>query len=264
MTVYTLAACPVCGEEDGSPIADRDDILREMELLWEFHGRRLRPEVPPASLLDRVAFSQEPPLRLVRCTGCGTILRSPREAPGAVRERYAGESVDPAVLAALFAAQAAGYRAQARRLTRALGRAGHGLEVGSYVGAFLAAARSAGWRFEGVDVNEGASALAREHGFAVTAGTLGDVPRQRRFDAVAIWNCFEQLPDPREAVRLAHERLIPGGVLAVRVPNGSAYARLRAHLEGPLARPVTLALALYGFRTTTAGRPLHRLRLLQD
>lgn len=267
MTVYTLTTCPVCGGEAGTQIADRDDILREMELLWQFHGHRLRPEVPPARLLDRVVFSQEPPLRLVRCAGCGTILRHPRERASAVEERYATESVESEVLAALFDAQVAGYAAQARRLTRVLRRAGTGLEVGSYVGAFLAAARSLGWRFEGLDVNRGAVAFARERGLVVTPGTLDDVPPHSRFDAIAVWNCFEQLPDPRAAASLARERLVRGGILAVRVPNGAFYARLRLHLQGHLAGPTTVALALNNLLTFPYGHGFtvaSLTRLLED
>ena len=71
---------------------------------------------------------------------------------------------------------------------------GSGLEVGSYVGAFLDAARARGWRFEGVDVNEGASRFARAQGLTVTVGTIDEVPATRRFDAVAIWNCLDQFP----------------------------------------------------------------------
>src|SRR3712207_8154521 len=42
-------------------------------------GRRLKTGVPVERLTDRVAFSQKPPLRLVRCEGCGTVYRNPRE-----------------------------------------------------------------------------------------------------------------------------------------------------------------------------------------
>jgi SAM-dependent methyltransferase len=113
--------------------------------------------------------------------------------------------------------------------------------VGSYVGGFLAAAAAAGWRFEGLDVNEAVAEFARRKGFTVTIGTLEELGRDRAVDAVAIWNCFDQLPDPRRAARAARALLRPGGLVAIRVPNGGVYAALRPALDGFMA-PVARAL----------------------
>ena len=221
-----------------------------MEVLWEFHLRRLREGTPPRQLVDRVAFSQDPALRLERCVDCGLVFRNPRERANELTDIYAGEEPGQAVLEALHQTQRRSYRAQARRLTEVAGRPGHGLEVGSYVGAFLAAARERGWRFEGVDVNAHSASFTRRLGFDVCPGELGDVAAGRRFDAVAIWNVFEQLADPRQAAQLARERLRAGGVLAVRVPNGACYAALRERLDGPFGALVRAVLAhdnLLGF-----------------
>ncbi len=241
----TLALpCPACGETRSTELASSDEIRGEVERLWAYHGRRLRPEVPPSRLMDRAVFSQPPPIRLVTCDGCGTVLREPRAAADGVAETYAAEAPSPELLATLLEGQRRSYRTQARRLTRALGRTGSGLEVGSYAGAFLVAAREAGWRFEGVDVNARAAGFARARGYPVRPGTIEDIPPGRRFDAVAIWNCFEQLPEPRSAARAARALLEPGGLLAVRVPNGALYAALRRRLDGPLAGVAGGLLAL--------------------
>lgn len=263
---YTLdLPCPACAGSATTEIANAPEIAAEVEALRAFHEARLRPGVPPERLKDRVVFSQPPPIRLVRCDVCGTVLREPREAPDRITELYAGEHAAAGALAALFETQRREYRAQARRLARLLGRTCTGVEVGSYVGAFLAAARERGWRFEGVDVNDDASAFARGRGFAVTHGTLEDVPSSRRFDAVAFWNCFDQLADPRAAARLARERLAPGGVLALRVPNGGFYAAVRRRLNGATAAPATTMLAVnnllafpyrHGFTPDSLGRLL--------
>jgi hypothetical protein len=117
------------------------------------------------------------------------------------------------------------------------------------VGAFLAAARDAGWTFEGLDVNERAASFACAMGFRVTVGELHDIVG-RRFDTVAIWNCFDQLPDPRSAATTARALLNRGGVIAIRVPNGDAYATVRRALRGPLAGWARAVLAhnnLLGF-----------------
>ncbi|HZO18280.1 MAG TPA: methyltransferase domain-containing protein [Gemmatimonadaceae bacterium] len=234
MVSYDLTACPVCAASDAVEIASADDARAEMEMLWEFHQRRLRPGTPPRALADRVAFSQHPPLRLARCGRCTLIYRNPRERASELIETYVTELPDEATLRTLHENQRRAYRTQVRRLEQSHGRRGAGLEVGSYVGAFLGAARDAGWMFEGLDVNEAAAAFACRMGFRVTVGQLDDIAGQR-FDAVAIWNCFEQLPDPRAAAVSARRLLNTGGTLALRVPNGQAYATMRRALSTPLA-----------------------------
>lgn len=233
MPSYDLTACPVCGSNDADEIASGDDARGEMEELWEFHQRRLRPGTPPRALADRVTFSQDPPLRVAQCRQCSLVYRNPRERATELVETYASEIPDDATLRTLHENQRRAYRTQVRRLEREHGRRGSGLEVGSYVGAFLAAARDAGWTFEGLDINERAAAFACRMGFRVTVGELDDI-RGRRFDAVAIWNTFEQLPDPRAAAVTARRLLNTGGTLAIRVPSGEAYVTLRRIRRGPL------------------------------
>src|SRR3954466_11196264 len=111
------------------------------------------------------------------------------------------------VLRALHDAQVTALRVQARALRRALGHAGTGLEVGSYVGAFLAAARDEGLQFEGLDINANVNAFVRTMGFTVHDGELASFDADRTFDAVAIWNTFDQLADPRAAVNAAAKLL---------------------------------------------------------
>ncbi|HVE78468.1 MAG TPA: methyltransferase domain-containing protein [Gemmatimonadaceae bacterium] len=266
---YELAPCVVCGRADGEMLAGPDEVRAEVEALWDFHQRRLRAGTPPASLLDRVAFSQDPPLRVARCGGCGLVYRNPVERASELRETYARDEVDAGVLRALHETQRPAYRAQARRLTRVRGRAGSGLEVGSYVGAFLAAAGERGWRFQGVDVNPHTNAFTRGLGFQVADGTIEAVAAERpglRLDAVAIWNCLDQLADPRAAVRAARRVLAPAGVLAVRVPNGAFYAAWRRRLRGPagpLARALLAQNNLLAFPYRFGFTPAALARLLE-
>lgn len=250
-TALELTRCPVCGAAEARELADADGVREEMEALWEFHTARLDAATPPARLADRVAFSQRPPVRVVECARCGLVYRNPTERPWALEDTYEGEAPDDDALRALFDTQRAAYRAQAARLAEVSGRTrGSGLEVGSYVGGFLAAAAEVGWRFEGLDINARAARFARSMGFAVTIGTLETFTTRRRYDAVAIWNCLDQLPDPRAAVARAATLLAPGGTLALRVPNGAFYAALRPALRGwrrPVARALLAHNNLLGF-----------------
>jgi SAM-dependent methyltransferase len=216
-------------------VANSEAIRIERELLWEFHDHRLKAGVPPEQLMDRVAFSQQPPLRLARCTKCTHIYRNPRERDESLGAAYEDNAPDDSVLDALFDTQRVAYAAQAGRLTKVAGRGGRGLEVGSYAGGFLAAVRDKGWMFDGVDISSRAAAFAASKGFKVMCGEITSVTAAQPYDAIAIWNTFEQLYDSRAAVAAARKLLREGGIFAVRIPNGNFYERWRKRLSGPMS-----------------------------
>jgi SAM-dependent methyltransferase len=265
---YELARCAVCGSANARELASSEEVRAEVEALWAFHSRRLRPDIPSVHLMDRVAFSQHAPLRVVRCAECGLVYRNPVERAWELAESYMDAGPTTEVMQALHATQRASYAAQAARLTDAFGRRGSGLEVGSYVGAFLAAARDAGWRFAGVDVNACTNAFTRSLGFQVHDGTIESLDADRRADVVAIWNCLDQLADPASAIRSARAHLAPGGMLALRVPNGACYAEMRPLLSTRLAPVAREWLAQnnllafpyrFGFTPGSATRLVERL-----
>jgi SAM-dependent methyltransferase len=266
-TSYELTSCIVCSSSDAQELVSADDAKDEIEQLWEYHQKRLEPDIPTSHLMDRVAFSQRAPLRLVRCDDCGLVYRNPVERATEVAEIYEEEGPDASVLRALHDTQRSAYDAQAARLTEIFGRRGTGIEVGSYVGAFLAAARDAGWQFTGVDVNAETNAFTRSLGFQVDDGTIESLDAERRADVVAIWNCLDQLADPASAVRAARTHLASGGMLAVRVPNGACYAAFQPLLRSPLAGVAREWLAQnnllgfpyrYGFTPTALTRLVER------
>ncbi|HET9425687.1 MAG TPA: class I SAM-dependent methyltransferase [Gemmatimonadaceae bacterium] len=201
-------------------------MRREVEALWAFHQRRLKPGTPVARLRDRVAFSQDPPWRLVACEDCGLLYRNPAERAFELESIYERDCPARELLAALHETQRKSYDAQARRLRELLPRGARVLEVGSYVGAFLAAARDAGLNAAGVDINPAVNRFTRSLGFDVRDGELPEMETDP-VDAIAIWNTFDQLSDPRGVAIAAFARLKPGGVLAIRVPNGDYYRRMR-------------------------------------
>jgi len=268
---YELAHCIVCGHADATLVTDADGMRREIEFLWAHHQRRLRPDTPTARLMDRVAFSEHPPLRLVRCRECGLVYRNPAERAHEVAEIYERESPTPEVLATLHEGQRDSARAQARSLHAALGNRRTGLEVGSYAGAFLAAARDEGLRFEGLDINGDVNTFVRSRGFVVHDGDLIAFAEssRRTYDAIAIWNAFDQMIDPRGALHAAFKLLGDDGVLALRVPNGEWYARWRSALDGgairrAAARELLAQNNLLGFPYRWGFTPTSLEHLLND
>ena len=261
---YELGPCPICGGARAVEIADRAAIEREMERVWSFHARRFRHPVPPAYFTDRVVFSQGPPLRLLRCVDCTHLYRNPRESAETVRRTYSESTLSESVYESLFQNQRIAYQAQARRLRSFSRRIERGLEVGSYVGGFLAAARDEGMSFTGIDVNPSAAEFGARQGLRIDTCSLEELRYPDKYDAIAIWNTFEQLPDVLNGALVCRRLLRAGGVLAVRVPNGSFYTRWRRRLDGllsPLAERVLVHNNLLGFpyREGFSARSMRRL-----
>lgn len=85
---YEPSHCIVCGHAESHVVAESEDIRREVEALWAFHVRRLKPGIPVERLRDRVSFSQHAPFRLVSCDECGLVYRNPTERTFEVESTY--------------------------------------------------------------------------------------------------------------------------------------------------------------------------------
>lgn len=261
---YTWGPCPVCAYERHHEVADRDDILAEVERLWAFHMRRLRPGTPPPMLTDRIAFSQHPPVRIARCQHCTHLFRNPHERDDVLTETYAGEAPSREALQGLHDAQLDTARDQARRLTDFAAGSGTGYEIGSYAGAFLTAAREFGWKITGVDVNAACTAFVSDAGHAAIRGSVHDIPADAAADAICLWNCLDQMPDPGDIIRAAFTRVRSGGVVVARVPNGSFYHGVRSRRPRTLADALLAHNNLLGFPYRHGFTPRSLTTLLKD
>jgi 2-polyprenyl-3-methyl-5-hydroxy-6-metoxy-1,4-benzoquinol methylase len=103
------------------------------------------------------------------------------------------------------------------------------LDVGTGSGLLLVAARRRKWSVAGVEISPEAAARARDtNGLDVIAGDVFAVPDRAVYDVVIFNHVVEHLVDPIENLRYGVERLRPGGLLVIGVPNfGSWMAQLR-------------------------------------
>ena len=131
-----------------------------------------------------------------------------------------------------YRADEAMYRRYFARKVQCLGRfakPGRLFEVGAATGYFLDEARKAGWTVSGVEVSPKAAEYARnELGLDVRTGRLEDlVIEPGRYDAIAVLQTIEHLPEPRTALRAMHAAVRAGGFLLLTTPDSrSAVARL--------------------------------------
>ncbi|HZM69419.1 MAG TPA: class I SAM-dependent methyltransferase [Candidatus Cryosericum sp.] len=157
--------------------------------------------------------------RPVRCRSCSLVFVDPVPDAAIDQETYGPGYYEP------WQEREAAPRARLwrRRLARIDVRRKPGvlLDVGCGDGHFLAEARSAGWRIEGIEFSpEGARRAAARLDRPVAIGDLADSAQlMGPFDVVTLWHVLEHLPDPRPMLRAAWRRLAAGGLIVVAVPN---------------------------------------------
>jgi 2-polyprenyl-3-methyl-5-hydroxy-6-metoxy-1,4-benzoquinol methylase len=135
------------------------------------------------------------------------------------------------------------------------------LDVGCALGFFVEAAAERGWRAEGVDISEHATAYAREQlGVEAHTGTIHETAYEPgTFDVITAWDVIEHVTDPVAELRYMRTLLREGGLLVLSTPDiGSFVARItrsrwmgfklaEEHLVYFDRNTITLALAQGGF-----------------
>jgi SAM-dependent methyltransferase len=114
------------------------------------------------------------------------------------------------------------------------------LDVGCGDGSFLIAARGAGWKVMGTEINP---SLARSFGLDVRQA-LDHIDDADRFDRVTMWHSLEHMKDIKATLRLISKRLAPQGHLIIAVPNNGS---LQAGLFGPKWLHLDVPRHLYHF-----------------
>lgn len=118
---------------------------------------------------------------------------------------------------------------------------GHLIEIGSGTGAFAATAQAAGFDVSAIEMDERCCRyLSEREGIrAICSGrpleALASLPEAR---AVAMWHVLEHLSNPAEILAAVAHKLLPGGALAIGVPNPSSLqfgllGSRWAHLDAP-------------------------------
>jgi SAM-dependent methyltransferase len=244
-------ACPICGQACGGLIASAEDVAAEIALRREFFLTRLEGPIDERELRDLTEMTTNDAAAIHLCGACGVLVRAdPKRTP----RRFACDEYDEHTLHKLHELHVATFvgKSGIRDLLPAGSRV---LEIGSYVGGFLEAARRWGWNATGVDIGRDTAEFTREKGFDVTTerferNDFGDTS----FDGVFIWNCFEQLTNPDEVLAIVGRIAKPGAPLVIYVPDAAVYrAAEQAFAEGEPrheASPIVQQLAynnLLGF-----------------
>ncbi len=189
---------------------------------------------------------------LTRCRACG--FGQPERIPALPRyfERMYDQRWSPEWVAQEFEST---YKDVIfRRVLDALGRRVHGsdrtlLDIGSHAGRFVYLATHAGWKADGTEINPRTASYAAERSGAtihkVRAECVRDLGKQ--FDAVALTDVLEHIPEPVAMLSTVHSVLARDGWVAVKVPCGSVQL-LKETWHQRLSR---------GYRATLADNLVH-------
>lgn len=176
--------------------------------------------------------------RYAICTRCK--LASLENVPNDLGPYYvSGYHMQPATDAAIEAGVA--HEKYKIDLVRRFASSGRLLEIGPSWGAFCLLAKRAGFSVEAIEMDPsccefltkriGVKAICRsDEAAALSDATVPDV--------IAAWHVLEHLRDPWRLVDAAAERLAPGGVLVLALPNPGAlqfkiFGRYWTHVDAP-------------------------------
>lgn len=131
------------------------------------------------------------------------------------------------------------YRLRVSHWTKQFAAPGEALEIGCGDGFMLDSLRRSGWKVAGTERTDEMARYAREHfGTEMFIGGPENVPENRKFDLVILFQVLEHMDDPLPVLRACVSRLKPGGKIVIGVPNfGSLQSRYARsdwfHLDVP-------------------------------
>lgn len=168
--------------------------------------------------------------RLRSCAGCGTVLNDRSASRQEEEQLYDHcESVPVQDQDTIARRQWEWVRAQfADRAPESLSV----LDIGCGSGSFLRAARAAGARAAGLELDPVGLKACRVAGLEVSSGSLFDVGvPEGPWDVVTFWDVLDHLEHPGEAIRIVAREMRPGGLVVLRGRNARLHAPLKRLLR---------------------------------
>ncbi len=210
----------------------------------------------------------------IECKHCGIIFLDPQPTADEFKQMYsreyfegdfrcghAGSYFDDAVTESLE------DNALLQRFKK-LKPSGKFLEVGCAGGAFLHAAKKAGYEAYGVEFSEEAATLARtKYALTVVTGDVHDAKfSDNMFDVIFLGDVLEHLPNPLASVKELTRILAPKGIVIFECPTqtNTIFSRVGFVLYSMLNKRATVNLPPYHvfeYRPTSMTNLMHQCGL---
>jgi SAM-dependent methyltransferase len=191
----------------------------------------------------------------VACRDCGIIFLDPQPSPAEIAGMYTKEYFEGDYRCghegSCFedASRASLVDLPLLDRLRALVPSGKFLEIGCAGGAFLNAARAAGYDVTGVEFSAEAAQFARDtFGLTVVTGDVAGAGLPEGSFALAyMGDVIEHLPDPVASLREIRRLLVPGGTLVMACPSQThtLFSRAGFAVYRLLGREATVQLPPY-------------------
>jgi SAM-dependent methyltransferase len=238
--------CPVCGSRIVRTEVPADLVRSEIRMRSDFVFSRVPRNAPREELKDLTDFMHGFAAPLVSCATCGTLLRDEQDTRQA--HDYEEDPNDTDLMRQVLPRYVTAFRNKRVAYEPLIRQHADVLELGSHLGAFLQVAEEWNWQPVALDVGRDTAAFARANGFKVRQELVeqSGLPT-RAFDAVFIWNCFDQIPHPEATLAGVYRVLKPNGLLIIRVPNAVFYRALRNRLQSRFALRALAYNNLLGF-----------------
>ncbi len=201
---------------------------------------------------------------LKKCESCGLVFTSPRLSDRALAEYYRDSYYEQGRASyqdLQLAGPTFGDRELALRLLRRSGRIGstpvRSLDVGCGGGALVEAFSEAGFEARGIEPSQAMAEAAAALGRNISATALEDVP-VASVEVVTCIHVLEHVIDPLSFAKNLTRCLVPGGLLAVEVPDYGSKAARRAGRDWKALYPT---VHLHQFEQSTLTDLLRRCGL---
>lgn len=185
----------------------------------------------PACTSNRVA-DQWPTSRIpgnkmiLWCSDCGYGWQHPLPSPSDIRYYY---HRFPAYNIHADTEKEQGFSRRILRVNQLSPQGGRLLDIGSGSGVFLKLASRNGWEVQAIEPQQSAADYCERHfGVKPYVGLIEEIAiRAASFDVVTLWDVGEHVHTPLEFIDRCADLVVPGGLLALSIPNASGYpARL--------------------------------------
>ncbi|MFT3884451.1 MAG: class I SAM-dependent methyltransferase [Flavobacteriales bacterium] len=183
--------------------------------------------MPAISVKDH-SVSQEA-FQLQRCTSCGFLATTPRPSAAEIGPYYDSEdyvSHSNTKRGAQFKLYQAARRHALRTKHAQIEQyhpAGNVLDYGCGTGEFLGHLKTQGYQATGIEPNPKARAQATQSQGVTAYATLEELPRDSTYQVITLWHVLEHIHNLLETTRQLFDRLTPGGVLIIAVPDRESW-----------------------------------------